>query len=717
MSDELGLLSQSAPDESAVLAAAPPAARREEPDAAEAVLLLLARLGEEAGLPAGAEELKQAWRSASLEVPEAEPWMLLTAAAGRVGLRVAALELAPADLRDLLQTGAVLARGPAGWRLLLAPIGAGARVYRPEADQEVELDAEGLLAELGLEPGAPLRGAAVQPLAPTAAGQEGGAPPAEPPSPFARLLRLVAGERRDLLTLLVFALVVGLLNLATPVAVEALVNTVAFVGLLQPIIVLALVLAVCLGFAGVVTALEAVVVELMQRRVFVRVASELAYRLPRARREALDGVWPPELVNRFFDVVVVQKVGAKLLLDGVQVLLSAAVGLLVLAFYHPLLLAFDAFLLAALAVIVGLMGRGAVKTAIKESSAKYAVADWLEELVRHPHAFHLEGGRALALDHTETLANAYLERRGAHYRIVLRQLVGALALQVVTSALLLGLGGWLVKVGELTLGQLVASWLIVSAVLAAVAKLGRHLEGVYDLLAAADKLGVVLELPVERASGEALPARRAPAELRLRGVRHPWLRRPLDLVLEPGRALALLGPSGAGKSVALELVQGERALPAGRIELDGVDLRSLRLATVRPQVGLARPGLVIAASVAENVRLGRQLSFADVQAALEEVGLWEAVQALPEGLETRLTSAGAPLSSGQADLLALARVMAARPRLLLVDGLLDGLGEAELERVVRALTAGPRWTLLVATRRAEVARRFPVSFQLQEVSS
>ena len=134
--------------------------------------------------------------------------------------------------------------------------------------------------------------------------------------PFTRLLTLLRPERADLWVILVFSLITGVLALATPIAVEALVNTVAFGRYLQPIIILAILLFTFLAFAAAMRGLLAYVVEILQRRLFVRVVEDLAYRLPRVRQTSLDSAYGPELANRFFDVVTLQKVASSLLLDG-----------------------------------------------------------------------------------------------------------------------------------------------------------------------------------------------------------------------------------------------------------------------------------------------------------------------------------------------------------------------------------------------------------------
>ena len=320
-------------------------------------------------------------------------------------------------------------------------------------------------------------------------------------SPLKRFLSILRPEWNDIWIVLVFAFFAGVLGLATPIAVEALVNTVAFGRLLQPVVVLALLLFGFLAFGGAMRALQTIVVEIIQRRLFARVAADLAFRLPRVRQDTLDDRDGPELVNRFFDVVTIQKVTAYLLLDGSAIVLTTLVGMVVLAFYHPWLLGFDLVLLATVVSGVLLLGRGAVRTGIDESKYKYQLAAWLEDVIRCHRTFKLDGSVTFATDRTNYLTSRYLSARRDHFRVLLRQIVLLLGLQAVAGTILLGFGGWLVIQGQLTLGQLVAAELIVAIILGALAKLGKHLEGYYDVMAAVDKLGYLFRLPLERSNG------------------------------------------------------------------------------------------------------------------------------------------------------------------------------------------------------------------------
>jgi ABC-type bacteriocin/lantibiotic exporter with double-glycine peptidase domain len=539
-----------------------------------------------------------------------------------------------------------------------------------------------------------------------------------------RLAGVVRPERGDVWVVVLYGVAVGVLSLAVPVATQSLVSTAAFGTVLQPVVVLALVVLGLLVVAGVLRAMQLLVVERLQERLFARMSMDLAYRLPRVRPETWEFYRGTELVNRFLDVATVQKSASLLLLDGVALVLQAAIGMLLLAFYSPYLLGFDALLLAGMAFVLFVLGRGAVRTAVAESNEKYRVVAWLEELVRVPSAFRGAPGAAHALARADAATQAWLVARRAHFRVLLRQVVGSLALQAVASALLLGLGGWLVARGQLTLGQLVAAELVVTPAVGTFTKVGKYLEGLYDLLAAVDKVGYLFDLPLERVGGEPLPSGggRAPMALHLRGVTHGQAGRPapllrgVELSVAPGERVALTGAHGVGKSLVADLVLGLRQPQHGAVELDGVDLREVSLEQLRAEAALVRGAELFDGTLLDNVRAGREaLTLHEVREALEQVGLLEELSALPDGLQTRLAGSLAPLSSGQAQRLALARAVAGRPRLLVLDEALDGLDPSQHAGVVDALLRpGAPWTLLLTTHEASLAGRCDRVLQLRD---
>lgn len=551
----------------------------------------------------------------------------------------------------------------------------------------------------------------------TSGSGESAAHPQSHPSPLRRLYQLLLPERSDLWTVFIFAAFSGVLYLATPLAVDAVVNNLAFGAnegvYVQALVILSLGLFGFLCLFGLVRAAQHYVVELIQRRLFVRLTADLAYRLPRVRMEAMDRKLGPDLVNRFFDVVTVQKAGALLLMDGINLVLGALIGLMVLGFYHPFLLVFDLLLIVTvLAVLFGL-GRGAIPTSIEESYAKHDVAGWLEQVAIYPFVFKAKGASQLACDRADEMAQRYLEARQTHFKILMRQIGGLLGLQAIASATLLGVGGFLVLDAELTLGQLVAAELIVSAIVANLASLGKHAELFYDALASVDKIGYVVDLPVER-DGGGVPQSRDPAgaSVRINDLVFGYNpgRPVLDGVsfsVDPGERVALLGRMGYGTSTLMDILVGAREAQSGSVQIDGLDLRNWDLPELRDDVVLVRGLEIVEASLFENVRMGRSdITLHEVQNALEHVGLLDDVLRLSSGLETELNFGGRPLSSSQRTRLVLARAIVGQPRLLLMDENLENLEPEMLAHLTDFLFDDSHpWSLIVATHDPGVAER------------
>ncbi|MBK6915951.1 MAG: ABC transporter ATP-binding protein [Deltaproteobacteria bacterium] len=529
---------------------------------------------------------------------------------------------------------------------------------------------------------------------------------------WTRARRLLAPERGDLAVVVVYAAASGALALALPVAAQALVNTVAFGQLVQPILVLVLLLAAGLTGFSVLWLLQLWCIETILQRVFVRAIADLGRRFSLLPDDRVATAGVAAALPRVFELPTIQKALAALLVEGVGVVLQTAVGLALLSLYHPLLLAFALALLLGLAVVVGL-GRGAVDGALAESRAKYQAVAWLERVVRAPAAFRSRRGRVEAASRTDALARTWLQRRRAHFRTLMRQHVGGVVLAVLGNTALLGVGGLLVTRAQLTLGQLVAAEIVVNALAIAFTKLGKQFEALYDLVAASQKLGMLIDLPRERHGGEGLPGA-GPMAVRARGLHfaHSGRREVLagaGFELRAGEHAAITGVGGSGKSTLLELLAGLRAPERGAVELDGIDARVLSLAELREQVVLVRADEPCHGSLLEHVRaLAPEATVADVAEVLKVCGLAPVVRDLPQGLETPLGSDAAPLSRSEVARLALARAMLARPRLLLLDAVIEALGlsgpgEHALLEVLFASDAA--WTAVVTTTSLGVARR------------
>lgn len=532
---------------------------------------------------------------------------------------------------------------------------------------------------------------------------------ASPLSSVSRLRRLLALEAVDVGTLAWYSAAIGLLSLAVPIAVQSLVNTVAFTALAQPILVLSLLVMLGLTLAAWLRALRLQTLERLQQRILVRATHDAIVRVTRARLSALTGQGGPELMNRFFEVVTIQKAAAKLLVDGMSVVLQSAVSLLLLAFYHPALLAFDVVLIIAICIVIIPLGRGGIETAAEESKKKYRIAAWLEDVAAGVRSFKLVGADRLAFSRANALAADYVHSRRKQFKVLLRQTVASYIVQILAVSGLLGLGGTLVLRGELTLGQLVAAELVVAGITTGLTKLGQHLESFYDLTASLDKLGVIVDLEEEPATGQLKPPTASEGlTLSFEGVsfRHSEGGRGLNDVsftLPPHTTMVVWGNNASGKSTLAELCIGLHLPDAGAIRFNGVDIRDLALGELRREVALVGGTEIFDGTVADNLLLGWPAEQADLIGALRAAALDAEVAALPNGIATPLGHTGVRLTSSQAARLMLARALTHKPQLIVIDEALDGLDRETIHQVLDSIHRyAPHTSVIVLTSREDM---------------
>jgi putative ABC transport system ATP-binding protein len=528
-------------------------------------------------------------------------------------------------------------------------------------------------------------------------------------SPVALFWELLGSESREIGVIATYQVGFGILSLTIPIGVQTVVNTIAFTQLMQPVIFISM--AVLLGqvMGAVLRVVQVILVEKLQRRLFSHIGMELAFRLPRMIRHK--NVRFPELVNRFFDIVTIKKSLSSLIMEGFSLALQMLIGLVLLAFYHPILLAFDIVLVACILFILFVLGRGAVKTSVEESKNKYLVAAWLEELSSKRMTFSSKSARFFALERANDFVSGWLSARESHFKIVLRQVIGFLTLQSVANTVLLFVGGWLIIQNQLSIGQLVAAEIVVSSVLYSMVGFQKHLESYYDLVAALDKVDTLMTVPMERTGGD-ISSIKGPALVEIRSVvyKYPTYSNtfgPINLTIHPGEKIALHGSNGSGKSTLLEILYGFKQPTSGAVLFNGDDISSLEMEMYRERVGFISSIEFVNGPILKNMRLSRpSASLKEIKAVLRKVGVLDRIFALPDGLDTVLSDEGNPFSVTQMKQMMLAKVLLKDPSLILIDEAFDGL-DLETKMHVLDIVLAPEapWSVLMASQHPEVEKR------------
>lgn len=513
---------------------------------------------------------------------------------------------------------------------------------------------------------------------------------------FGFFIRILAPERSYYALALIYGIGISLLSLATPVSVQMLINTVANIGLATPLLVLSFTLFFLLLLAAGLNALRIYIMDVFGRRFYARMVSEIALRTIYARDPFFDDRGRSALFNRYFDIIIVMKQVPNLLVGGFTILLQMGVGFLLVASYHPLLLAFNVAITLLIWLVWAIWGRRAILSAVALSHRKHDTASWLESLGHSNGFYKSEQHIDAALKRTDEVTAHYMRQHARHFRHHFSQTLSFLFMYAAASAVLLGLGGWLVIIGELSLGQLVAAELVLSVVFVGLSQMGIYMSYFYDICGAVDELSLFFR------TEQQMPAK---AHRRLAGDASLCLRRvevgpfiKLDLRIPTRARVCVYAESHRAQRVFTNLLRGQESPDAGYITVGRTDLRELEAYEMRKEIiVLDRPN-VIETSIREFLRLSAQDREAvDVMRILDLVGLAETVGQLPQGLDTPLVVTGWPLSITQTLQVKLAANMIAKPRVLVLSQAYDAVPEVHLLRAMNYLQQHSETTIVYFT--------------------
>ena len=529
----------------------------------------------------------------------------------------------------------------------------------------------------------------------------------EPLSQVRRFFRLLSTERKDILYILFYSIVIGLIGLVLPVGIQ---NTVELIsgGVFFSSVYL-LIAAVILGvlFTGILQIVQISLVEHLQRRVFTKAAIEFAFRIPRIRMESILNNYAPELVNRFFDVITLQKGLPKMLIDLSSAAIQILFGLILLSLYHPFFVFFSLILVFVLVLIFWFTGSNGLKSSINESKYKYKVVQWLEELARSINSFKLAGNTDLPIRRTDNTVNNYLKYRKAHFQVLITQYSFIVIFKTAVTASLLILGTILVVNREITLGQFVASEVIIILILNAVEKTITYMDVIYDLLTAVDKVAQITDLPLEKVGG--LDFQRhavAGYTIELKQLRYRYPEKPehvlngIDLRVNSGERICIAGPGNAGKTTLTNLIAGIHTDYEGIITINNYSLRDLDIRHLRDSMAKnISPEDIFDGSILENITLGSATrTVEDAINAIRKVKLEDEINRLPEGLNTHIVSGGKGFSSSFIHKLILARCLAKKPALIILNDFFSGLKRQEkLDLLQSVINNESRYTLIAVS--------------------
>ncbi|WP_138434849.1 peptidase domain-containing ABC transporter [Winogradskyella algicola] len=524
-------------------------------------------------------------------------------------------------------------------------------------------------------------------------------------TPWQRFVGILRLEKKDLLQVIYYAVFSGLISLTLPLGIQAIINLIQGAQVSTSWVVLVVLVTLGVAFVGVLQLMQMRIIETVQQRIFMRASFEFTYRFPKIKMNELRNYYPPELANRFFDVLTVQKGLAKLLIDVPAAVLQIVFALILLSFYHPFFIAFGILLIILIYVVFKFTIQKGMDTSLKESKKKYMVAHWIQEVARAITSFKISGRTSLALEKNDKLVDGYLEARESHFKILVIQFIQMVGFKVIVTAGLLLIGGLLVLTQEMNIGQFVAAEIIILLVIGSVEKLILGLESFYDVLTSLEKMGQVVDKKLEPQDGIKIDtAETLKIELDKIAYKVPNRAVPIlnniSMAINPSSRILVQGPSGSGKSSLLRLISGIIEPTKGRIFVNDESLQNIHLNNYRSCLGLSlAEETPFEGSIRDNLTLtNKDITDQEIKKAVEIVGLKEYLKETERGLETIIYPEGKQMSFTVAKKIILARAILKKPKVLILEEPLEHFEATEAKRIIKALTAPEHpWAIIVAS--------------------
>lgn len=525
-------------------------------------------------------------------------------------------------------------------------------------------------------------------------------------STFQRFRRLLEVDKKDITQVYVYAFFNGLVNLSLPLGIQAIINLIQGGETSSSWIVLVVLVLLGIAFNGVLQLMQFRIVENISQKIFSRASFEFAYRIPRILYKNLYNYYPPELANRFFDTLTIQKGLPKILIDFSLSVFQILAGLLVLSLYHPFFILYGLGLIALVYTILLYSGPRGLATSLKESKYKYDMAHWLEEIARAKMTFTLTSNSPIALEKTDDKVVQYLNARESHFKILVQQFIQLIGFKVLIAAGLLIIGGLLVFRQEMNIGQFVAAEIIIIIIINSVEKLIRSLDSVYDVLTALEKIGYVTDMEMGQVEGLPLELNDGGLDIVARGVSYifPDAKSPtlkdINFNLNAGQSVCLVGPNGSGKSTLMHLLSGILDPTEGAIQFNGIAFPAINTHSLRKHVGYAlSTNQIFLGTLLENITMNREgVTLEDVLWAIKEVKLDEFIAALPKGLSTFLDPEGRKMPRNVVNKIILARAIVTKPALLIMEDPLEHVEPSEKNKIIENITSKDNsWSIIVTS--------------------
>ncbi|MEY4572706.1 MAG: hypothetical protein RLZ10_1954 [Bacteroidota bacterium] len=523
-------------------------------------------------------------------------------------------------------------------------------------------------------------------------------------SPIVAARKLVAVlqlDKKEVSAIYIYAILAGLVQLVTPLGIQSIIGFVMAGALSTSIVVLIAVVVLGVFLNGLFQIRQLQIIEKIKQKIYTRDALSFAQKIPHLNLEKLDNYYLPELVNRFFDTINLQKGIEKILLEIPAAFIQILFGIILLSLYHPIFIAFGIVLVLLLYIILATtLPKGFTKSLLA-SDYKYKTAGWLQELARVVKTFKYGEKTSLHIEKTDDLVSNYLVARTSYFKILLTQFWSLVVFKIIITAAMLIVGVYLLLNQQINIGQFIAADIVILAVISSVEKLIQTLDKAYDTLTAIEKLDKIKSAELESAGSEKITTNNG-IKIDFKNVSFSYpngksVLNDINIDIKEGEKVLIVGNSGSGKSTLLRLLTGTFTNFTGSIRINNVALGSYSIDSLRSNTGvLISQQDIFQGTIRDNVTMGDgSITNDDLYNITKITGLETFVEELEIGFDTVIDPAGKKLPEKIKQGVLLARALLSKKSLMLLENPFDGIEKDTIENVKALMAKSENTTMLV----------------------
>ena len=516
-----------------------------------------------------------------------------------------------------------------------------------------------------------------------------------------KLVAILQLDKKEVSAIYIYAILAGLVQLVTPLGIQSIIGFVMAGALSTSIVVLITVVVLGVFLNGLFQIRQLQIIEKIKQKIYTRDALSFADKIPHLNIEKLDNYYLPELVNRFFDTITLQKGIEKILLEIPAAFIQILFGIILLSLYHPVFIAFGIVLVVLLYVILATtLPKGFTKNLLA-SDYKYKTAAWLQELARVVKTFKYAKKTSLHIEKTDELVSNYLIARTSYFKILLTQFWSLVAFKIIITAAMLIVGVYLLLNQQINIGQFIAADIVILAVISSVEKLILTLDKAYDTLTAIEKLDKIKSAELESAGNETIAGSNG-MKIDFKNVSFNYpngknVLNEINVEIQSGEKVLIVGNSGSGKSTLLRLLTGTFTNFSGAIRINNVALGSYAIDSLRSNTGvLISQQDIFQGTIRDNITMGDSgVTNEELYQLTKSTGLESFIGGLEIGFDTDIDPAGKKLPEKIKQGILLARALFSRKTLLLLENPFDGLDTTAIESVREMMAKLENVTMLV----------------------